>query len=213
MEPATSDKLNTEMEKRVQESFTDEKAALSIWAKALRRFSSRSWAGPLVRGATELWREASFSGECCSMLAAITIKARRLWFPVQRKAKRHQPFFLCERGFIYGDGNLRDVEAGACLQSHVRYSIQSDSVSAPHCGASVSVDTWASPLVRLYGETFQINCISLSVKLGSKLICITAPHDHCNSSSGFAAAKCNWNADGPPLSRAVTPSISARIIG
>ena len=140
-------------------------------------------------------------------------KSAQALVPGSKKSEEAPAIFLCERGFIYGDGNLRDVEAGACLQSHVRYSIQSDSVSAPHCGASVSVDIWASPLVRLYGETFQINCISLSVKLGSKLICITAPHDHCNSSSGFAAAKCNWNADGPPLSRAVTPSIPARIIG
>ena len=129
------------------------------------------------------------------MLEAITIKARK-------EKRRGTSHYFCKKEDLYTPtGNFRGVLTGASFQSHVRGSIQSDSVAEPNRRPPVSV-TSSLGSAAFTEHTFQINCISLSVKLGSKLICallhlMTTAIRHLP----FAAANCCRDAD-PFLSRA-----------
>lgn len=88
---------------------------------------------------------------------------------------------------MYCDGKIKDVQAGACLplpSTNVRRSIQSDYASgATLRGFGFHQQSFPRGPPSAYGrldkDTFQINCLPLSVSLRSKLI-YTAPHDHYN---------------------------------
>lgn len=84
---------------------------------------------------------------------------------------------------MYCDGKIRNVQAGACLASHT-FVARSNQITRPepHCGALVSINR-GSPggppsahgrvRHRLDKDTFHINCLPLSVSLGSKLVYTT----------------------------------------
>ena len=96
------------------------------------------------------------------------------------------PFLFIRREyFIDCHGKTRDASSGRLSSSHT-FVTRSNQIprAEPHCGASVSINR-ASPW-SAYGvsgidctNTRFINCLPLSVSLGSKLI-YTVPHDHYN---------------------------------
>jgi hypothetical protein len=94
------------------------------------------------------------------------------------------PFFLYEEDILYTSmGKSEMFKRALVFLTHVRHSIQSDSSSGatlPGFGFHQQSFSFGPPTAyRLDEDTFHINCLSLSVSLGSKLI-YTAPHDHYN---------------------------------